>query len=467
VRTSITFALVAVGACGSPTPPPELPAWDRTLPDATVMGARRGLTHARGIVHLHSPYSHDACDGMPRAANGAPNEPCLASLRDALCTTKIDYANLTDHDDSMADETFTALFSMRGSDQPVLRGSDQVASRILCEDGHQVAITIGGENDLMPIMLDRHPPGTLAERHAAYNGNDAAAASAFRTAGGLVWVAHTESKSLDTLRLVQPDGIEVYNLHANIDPDIRKDYLGLDASGAIAGAVEFADSNPGHPEPDLAMLAFLTPNLPAIDKWHALLKDGRRIAVTAGSDAHENAIPVLLPDGERGDSYRRVMRWFGNIALVADPKNIDQIEAALAMGRNFAVFEVLGTPEGLDIRAVTPGGQTIELGGTIPRAEGAMLTVDIPRVRALDPSLPAPTVRAKVFWIDPAGPVQMIAEGDAAIDSQVSAYLGAPGAYRVEITIVPSHLGPYLHDLGTEMAEQELPWVYASPFYVQ
>ncbi len=468
MRPPISIAAVVLSACGSPTPPLELPSWDRALPAASMMGGRRGLTPARGIVHLHSPYSHDACDGMPRAADGAPNEPCLASLRAALCTTKIDYANLTDHDDTMADESFTSLFSMRGADQPIMRGTEQVASRMTCDDGHQVAITVGGENDLMPIMLDRHVSGTVAERHATYNGNDATASAALRTAGGLVWVAHTESKTLEMLRLVQPDGIEVYNLHANIDPAIRKDYLGLDPSGGIAGAIEFADSNEGHAEPDLAILAFLTPNLPAIENWQTLLKEGRHIAVTAGSDAHENAIPILLPDGERGDSYRRVMRWFANIALVTDPKNIDQIEQALGTGRNFAVFEILGTPDGFDVHAVAPGGQTIELGGTVSLAAGgATLRVDIPRVLGLDPSLPAPTIRAKVFWIDPAGPVQVIATGDSAVDSQVSAYLGAPGAYRVEITVVPSHLGPYLHDLGSGMAEQELPWIYTSPIYVQ
>ncbi|MDB4960011.1 MAG: uncharacterized protein JWP01_10 [Myxococcales bacterium] len=459
--------MVVVAACGGPTTPPELPTWDKTLPEASVMGVRRGLTPARGIVHLHSPYSHDACDGQPRAANGAPNEACLASLRQALCTTNIDFANLTDHDDSMADEAFPTLFSMRSTDQPVMRGGDQIASRILCDGGHQVLVTIGGENDLMPIMLDHHVLGTVQERHDIYNGNDGASAAAFRAAGGLVWVAHTESKTLETLRAVQPDGIEVYNLHANIDPDIRKDFLGLDAGGAIAGAAEFADTNPGHPEPDLAMLAFLSPNQPAIDAWHALLKEGHHVSVTAGSDAHENAIPVPLADGERGDAYRRVFRWFGNIALVEDPHDIDQIQAALAVGRMFSVFELLGTPEGLDIRAVTPGGQTIELGGTIARSEGAMLTVDLPRVRGLDPSLPQPTIRGKVYWIDPDGPPQIIAQGDGYPDGQINAHIGASGAYRVEITIVPSHLGPYLGDLGTEMAEVELPWVYANPFYVQ
>lgn len=455
------LALALVAGCGDDHPAPQLPAWDRTLPEASTMGVRRGLTPARGIVHLHSPYSHDACDQMPRPG-GQPDEKCLGDLRAALCTDRIDFANLTDHDDSMADEDFTKLFSMRGTDQPVMRGADQIGSRILCEDGHQVLVTIGGENDLMPIMLDHHPPGNAAERHAIYNGNDAATSAAYRAAGGLVWVAHTESKTLETLRAVTPDGIEVYNLHANIDPDIRKDYLGLSASGAISAAIVFADNQPGHPEPDLAMLAFFSPNGPAIEKWETLLGEGRHVAVTAGSDAHQNAIPVIMADGERGDSYRRVLRWFGNVALVQDPHDPDQIEAALKAGRMYATFELLGTPAGFDAYATTPSGAIVELGGTISKAEGATLTVEVPKVLGLDPSLPAPTVTAKVMWIDATGSHE-IAHGDTTF----LAHLGAPGAYRVEVTITPSHLGPYLGDLGSDMAEVALPWIYASPFYVE
>ncbi len=459
MRTWLALALVA--GCGDDGATKAPPAWDRTLPEARVMGVRRGLTPARGIVHLHSPYSHDACDGMPRPG-GLPDEQCLADLRAALCLERIDFANLTDHDGSMADEDFTKLFSMRGSDQPVMRGADQIASRILCDDGHQVLVTIGGENDLMPIMLDHHPPGTIQERHAVYNGNDAATSAAFRAAGGLVWVAHTESKTLDTLREVAPDGIEVYNLHANIDPDIRKDYLGLSSSGAISAAIVFADNQPGHPEPDLAMLAFFSPNLPSIQKWEALLGEGKHLAVTAGSDAHQNAIPVIMADGERGDSYRRVLRWFGNVALVSDPHDVDQIEAALESGRMYATFELLGTPEGFDAYVTTPSGAIIELGGTISNVDGGTLTVHVPKVLGLDPSLPAPTITGKVVWIDASGPHD-VGQGD----STFLVHLGAPGAYRVEITITPSHLGPYLGDLGSGMAEVALPWIYASPFYVQ
>src|SRR5258708_1948570 len=183
--------IVAVAACGSS--PTALPTWDKTLPDARVMGSWRGLEPARGIVHLHSPYSHDACDNAPRdPVTGAPNEACLADLRAGLCIDNIDYAALTDHGTSMADEEFPMLFNMRGNDQAVLdAGGVQIASRMTCDSGHVVTWTVGGENDLMPVMLHRHVPGDAAARHAIYGASDPAAVQAFRDAGGLAWVAHT------------------------------------------------------------------------------------------------------------------------------------------------------------------------------------------------------------------------------------------------------------------------------------
>ena len=429
------------------------------------MGPWRGLTAARGIVHLHSPYSHDACDSQPRDASGAPNEPCLQDLRDALCVDRIDFANLTDHDASMADEAFPTLFNMRGTDRAVMDAAgDQIASRMTCDDGHQVLWTVGGENDLMPIMLHHHVPGDAQARHDTYNAVDAAAMTAFRAAGGLDWIAHTEQHDIAQLRALQPDGIEVYNLHANIDPKIRGPFLNLDPGGAITAAVQFADTTHVGLEPDLALISFLSPNRPAIDRWDQLLADGRRMTVTAGSDAHQNAIPVLLVDGERGDSYRRVLRWFGNIALVADPHDPAQIEAALAGGRAFAAFELFGTPEGFDVHAVTPSGTTFELGADIAASTpGVQLVVDVPRVRGLDPTLPPPQIEARILRVDAAGVTELV-RGNG---PELTVPMDRPGAYRVEVTIVPHHLGPYLGDLGTDMADVELPWIYANPIYVR
>lgn len=458
------FASLASGCSGGTSKPP---AWVKSLPEASVMGSWRGLQPARGIIHLHSPYSHDACDNKPRdpLPLGAPNEPCLDDLRYALCTDHIDFAALTDHDDTMADEDFPTLFSMRGTDQPVLDPvtGTQIASRMTCDDGHVVTITVGGENTLMPIMLHEHVAGTVQERHDTYNADTADAVTAYRAAGGLAWVAHTEQHAIDELRTVQPDGIEVYNLHANIDPNIRSMWLGLPSGDAIAAALKFADTNPGHPEPDLALLGFVSPNLPAIDRWNQLLGDGKHIPATAGSDAHENVLPVILADGERGDSYRRVLRWFANIAIVDDPQDPGHVQAAVKAGQLFAVFELLGTPEGFDIHATTAGGATVELGGTVAVTDNATLTVGVPRVLGLDRGLPAPEIHTTILRIDASGPA-VVGTGEG---PEVTAALSQPGAYRVEISMVPRHLAPYLGDLGPADANAEVPWIYASPIYVQ
>jgi hypothetical protein len=44
--------------------------------------------------------------------------------------------------------------------------------------------------------------------------------------------------------------------------------------------------------------------------------------------------------------------------------------------------------------------------------------------------------------------------------------LTVAGAYRVEVKMIPRHLGPYLGTLGPAYSERELPWIYASPIYV-
>lgn len=450
-----------VAACGDDgatapdaTPPP---AWQAGLPASSELGTWRGLEAARGIVHLHSPYSHDACDGQPRDGDLGPiDEECLSHLRAALCTTRMDYAALTDHDASMADEEFETLLLARGDDELVLgTGGTAIASRLACDDGHRVLLTVGGENPLMPVMLDRHVDGTVAERHAIYDGQDAAAADAMRAAGAVLWIPHTESRTAQELMPLVPSGIEVYQLHANIDPDIREEFLGLEAGAAIEAVVQFADTNPTGPEPDLALLSFLSPNQPALATWDALLAAGLRVAGSGGTDAHENSLPIMLRDGERGDSYRRMMRWFSNVVLVEDRTDVAQIEAALAAGRMFVAFELMGTPEGLDVHA-----GAVELGGTA--AVGATLEVAVPRVLDLDPSLPAPEIAARVIRVTGAG-ASVVAEGAGPL----SVPLDEPGAYRVEVTIRPLHLGPYLGNLGTAYAEQTLPWIYTSPIYVE
>jgi hypothetical protein len=469
-----TSCLVLAGCGGDDpaTPAPDAatppPAWSKTLPPAReAIGVRRGLTPARGIVHLHSVYSHDACDGRPRdERTGAVDEACLGDLRAALCATRIDFAALTDHDGTMADEEFADLFLVRGDGDELVRppgGGDPFAAQLECDDGHRVIVFVGGENDLMPIMLDRHPDGTMAERHAYYNAKDAAAVAAFRAHGGLVWIPHTEQRSEALLRELAPDGIEIYNLHANLDPDIRRDYLGLSPSGAVNAVIEYAaDQTAVGREPDLALAAFLEPSAVAVERWDALLGAGMRVTGTAGSDAHQNAFPIPLADGERGDSYRRVLRWFSNVALVDDADDPARIEAAIAAGRVFSVFEMFGTPAGFDVVA-RGGAQVAELGDEVAAGAGAELEVTVPTVYELDPALPVPTIRARVLRADATGTTEVA----AGAGPTVTAVLDAPGAYRVEVLIAPEHIRPYIGDYdGIDPAREQV-WIYASPIYVR
>ncbi len=444
---------------------PAFPAWKAGRePAVTTIGVRRTLTPVRGIIHLHSPLSHDACDGQGyREETGTIDEDCLSDLRSALCTMHIDFAALTDHDDFFADQDFEETYLQRSDDALVRNDKgDAVASRITCEDGHEVLWTVGSENALMPVMLDRHPVGTIEDRKAIYNSNNATTANAFRDQGGLTFLAHTEDKDIELLRSLGLDGLEIYNLHANLDPGIREEFLGLDGPAAFRAALDFAGVDELGPEPDLAMIAFLEPSNVALQKWDTLLGEGLRLTGTAGTDAHQNALPVMFRDGERGDSYRRMISWFSNIALVETPGDHESLQDSLDKGRSFVAFEIMGSPSGFDVRATKANSATLELGDEAQSDAGYQLVVTTPSVFGLDASLPTPEMRVSILHVDESGSRE-VASGTS---GDVTTPLSSPGAYRVEVYITPKHLSPYLGNLGPEHAEKELPWIYSNPIYV-
>lgn len=435
---------------------PDLPPWDRGLPGTERIDVVRGWATARGIIHCHSVYSHDACDG-DNTIGGKPNEPCLARFRDAICDTRQDFVMLTDHDAEMADFPFEDMFLTREDDEAVLDGGVQVASRIRCEDGPGTLLFPGAENAIMPVMLREHPAGNVDARHEAYNTEDPVVAQQFRDQGGLVLVPHTEHWSIDALRAFGPDGIEIYNLHANIDPDIRSEWLGLDSFGAIGAAVEYSLADPA-PGADLVFLALFEESPTDLDRWDALLEDGPMPGIL-GTDAHENSIPGELGDGERGDSYRRMMRWFGNYLRV-DSIDPDGIKDALENGRMYAAFHAFGVPEGFDFRVET-AASTAEMGETSVWEAGATAHLSVPTVMDLDPTLPAPEVRATILRV-----AEGVRETVAGGDEDLAIELDEPGVYRAEIRIVPRHVEPYLLGYEPELI-REVIWVYSGAIRVE
>jgi hypothetical protein len=49
--------------------------------------------------------------------------------------------------------------------------------------------------------------------------------------------------------------------------------------------------------------------------------------------------------------------------------------------------------------------------------------------------------------------------------SDLAVLVDAPGAYRAEVRIVPTHLAPYLASYA-DLAQNEYAWIYSNAIYV-
>lgn len=442
-------------ACGEGEPPGEPIAWDRGQPD--ISGCEvRGLRDYRAIVHLHSHHSHDACDDDPQPT-GVPDEACLQDLRDALCVTRIDVAFMSDHPAYATDATIEELLLIRGEDEPVNgEGGTPVASWLRCADGHRTLILPGVESSaMMPLGIEAHVP-------AAYEASTPENFAAIKAVGGLAWVAHTEGREVAELATLGLDGLEFYQLHANLDPDIREQELGLDPAGFLADVSPFFFGASGTPpEPDLATLGFLLPNEPSIAALEQLGQT-RRLTISAGTDAHQNVLPNKAPDGERVDSYRRMIRWFNNRIRIAGELTPQSAKAALRAGHNHIVFESFGTPVGFDLLGAGPESP-VEMGSEGP-AGGTTLVATLPR---LDPRSPQgatpPAIEGRLYRATADGRELLQTWTEGALELPAP----GPGVYRVEVWITPRHLAPYLGDVADDYTERTLPWVYSGALFLR
>lgn len=428
---------------------PETVPWSSELPPlAAEIGDTRGLRPARAIVHLHSPWSHDACDG----GEGAENPECLADLREGLCRTAVDVAFLTDHPAYAAWHPYEELFQAQEGDEPVLdEAGAMYANRVICEDGHVVQWQPGIEDELMPVGLARHVSEDPDEADALYNGYDATTLAEEQAAGAMVLTAHTEGRTLAELEELQDlglQGTELFNLHAAFDPDIREEHLGLPGADWLMQLAPFT-SDEDSAEPDLFFLAVFSEQTPSLERWDALLARGPMVG-TAGTDAHQNVLAYDLRDRERADSYRRMLRWFSNVLLV-DSEDPAAFEQALRAGRSYVAFEVLGTPLGFDLH-LESGGAVYELGSDAP--EGA-LVLACPTLSPSSPrGLEAPEITATVYkdgqpWRTGCGEHET--EG--------------PGVYRVRVEITPWHLREFLGN-EPDVWLVEYPWIYSNAIRV-
>ncbi len=441
-----------------PTPGPFVPiAWDHGQPELTRQV--RGLREIRAIVHLHSHWSHDACDGDPQPA-GVPDEDCLADLRYALCTTRIDVAFVTDHPTHAEESDLEGRLLNREDDELVLNDAgDAIGVWMTCDDGHRTLMLPGLEDDLMPL-------GQEFDVDGAANTRTPENVELLRDAGAVVWHAHTEERTLEEMEPLGLDGVELYQLHANLDPDNRE-LMGLEPFGYLGDVAPFffpeANGILDPPHPDLAPLGFLEPNPIAADILEGLGQT-QHVGMTAGTDAHQNVFPTDAWDGERIDSYRRMMRWFNNRLRVEPPLSPESAKAALLAANNHAVMEVFGTPLDFDFVAERDGEQ-FHIGAEITRNDTPLrMQVTLPTLDDRAPRGPSePELRAILYRADADGRhiVQEWTEGDIDIAATEA------GVYRVEIYITPLHLEPYLGEVSVDYVSREKLWIQTSPIFVR
>lgn len=452
--------LVAMVACAPeevPAPPADdgptwpVDVWNPTAPAlANVPGPARALTARRAVFHLHSPFSHDACDGAGWV-DGQMDTDCEADLRAALCDAGYDVAFITDHPDYGDAQAFDALFHARDGDVwTVDTLGRRYALDTTCPDGRVVQWRAGFEDELMPVSLHDHVDPDPTVRHTLLNQYDAAAVDAMVAAGGFVMLAHTEGRDVEQLKVLQDAGlhaVEAFNVHAMFDPSIRVEHLGLDGLGWTTGLGPFLDTSSGA-QPDLLFLTVHQAQAPSLAAWDALLQRGPMMG-TAGSDAHQNVLPALLQDGERVDSYRRTLRWFSTWLLTRSD-GAAGIDEAVAARRAHVVFEALGTPASFDVW-VESGGEAYEVGGDAPPGT---LTVTCPTLAdgspygAEPPEITVRVLRDGALWQEGCG-----------------SYEVERGVYRVEVEQVPHHLAGFLGPAADALV-RPYPWIYSGAIRV-
>jgi hypothetical protein len=432
------------------------PTWRPGTVFASAKTPTRSLIDVRGLIHAHSVYSHDACDDAPRdPVTGAIDQTCFDDLRRGLCQARHDFVFLTDHDESFADTEFPDVLLHRADrgDRLVERGGASVANWTACADGSAALILAGCEAGTMPVGLERHAGADAAARSAVYASATPENVAALKNLGAVSLVAHTEDWTPDELIALGVDGFEMYNLHANLELNI---VAGADLLGRLATPERL-------PHPDLILLPIISEDPRYLDTWSAVLARGTRAVTTVGTDCHRNTFKQELPDGERIDSYRRMMIWFTNHLLVrprADGSWDDlELKQALAAGRLYGAFEVFGYPLGFDFSA-REGGSTREMGEHVSIAAGAKLFVARPALRGLDPALDPPELKVRLLHAGATG-WEVVAESGGDLEFEPA----APGAYRAEVRIVPRHLRGDLASYAA-LADAEFVWIYANPIYV-
>jgi len=269
-------------------------------------------------------------------------------------------------------------------------------------------------------------------------------------------VAHTEDWSVAQLRDLPLDGFEMFNVHANLLLNVAK---------AVPVIYRLSQHDPGFPHPDLVLLLITSEDKRYLMRWGSVLASGKKRVTTMATDCHRNTFTQLMQDGERIDSFRRMMLWFSNHLLVRPKEDGTwddrDLKDALRGGRLYGAFELMGYPQGFDYHAEV-GSRVAEMGEEVDLADAPVLRVTRPSVRNLDPAREPPLLTLRILRaID--GGFEEVASGHDGLAFAPT----QPGAYRAEVRMVPLHLRENLGSDAPTLLAKDFVWIYANAIYVR
>lgn len=454
------FLLSAIfGACAKQPLTPGLVS-------TAELGNLRGLHFVRAITHFHSPYSFDACDGKGYHSDGTIDLSCLHDAKYAFCENHINFVFFSDHVSHIAETDYSKLLLQEAGDTPVLKTGIQVGTQIHCADSFAPVMAPGLEGQLLALGMEAHVAPDVATRQTIYGGGTATEKTALQAVGALVAVPHTESRDTQALIALAPDVIEIYNVHANLDPKIRKKWLGKKPFDKIAKFLNYIVDPYNSLHADYIFTDFLEYSDIYFEKWNALLAAGVHVTGVGGLDSHQNIFSQKASDGQRLDSHRRMTRFFNNLVLTATD-DLDAIKNAIKAGRVFFVVEGLGTPVGLDFHGVV-AGTTVEMGDsmTIVAPQTSSLLFHLPTVQSKFPGMDSdqkPEIWAELHFIDGTGKESIVQRVNGAGNDLV--YSEPPaGNYRIHAFMKPHHLKEFLFD--DHHADETYQWIIGNPIKV-
>ena len=165
----LVFLAALACSCTEPAPPPPASVWSPGVMYPSEPTTFRGHLDVRGLIHAHSVFSHDACDGEPIDDAGVRDPVCFEDFRRGLCQTKHDFVFLTDHRDSFNDIEFpeALLFREELGDSLIKHDGLPTANLAACDDGRTTLIMAGSEAGMMPVGLEKHAAtNRMMQNHA-------------------------------------------------------------------------------------------------------------------------------------------------------------------------------------------------------------------------------------------------------------------------------------------------------------